>query len=188
MVDGGNDDQPAPCNICTKLISSDDLGLYCEGFCKGWYHPGCVTVDETSYHQITTLSEYVKWFCQPCADKVYKLVASEWVIDEPVNLRGSVDNLLTAVNRVLSDNTKRDKFPEKRLYSNYRLGANDDRLSDKRKYATVTSEATNVNKAKDVRESKNLTSSVVRSKEDQDGIESDERILTSGTKDRNDDC
>lgn len=108
MTDLSWDD--APCNICKIVISSDGSGLLCDGFCRKWFHPECVGIDSKKYALITEISntdvvsDHTKWFCKPCATKVDKLVSSVWDVDDLINLRSIVENLVSLVKGVVNDN------------------------------------------------------------------------------------
>jgi len=104
MVDGSNDDSTAPCSVCNILITSEDFGLCCDGYCSQWFHPGCVNVEIDSYHQITRLSEHVKWYCETCGEKVNKIITSALDVDDLLSIRLNIEKVLKVVTKVVDDN------------------------------------------------------------------------------------
>ena len=57
------------CGKCTKLVKAE--GIYCEGSCKSWYHPECVSLDPSEYDRLSKSPE--EWRCENCNDHEKKL-------------------------------------------------------------------------------------------------------------------
>ena len=50
------------CGKCSKLVKAE--GIYCEGSCKSWYHPACVSLDASEYDRLAKSPE--EWRCENC--------------------------------------------------------------------------------------------------------------------------
>ena len=46
-------------------------GIYCEGSCKSWYHPECVSLDASKYDRLSKSPE--EWSCENCNEHEKKL-------------------------------------------------------------------------------------------------------------------
>jgi len=42
---GQKDEKMEECNICEKVVVTDDKGIECE-ICNGWYHTSCVDLTD----------------------------------------------------------------------------------------------------------------------------------------------
>ena len=51
------------CGKCTKLVKAE--GIYCEGSCKSWYRPECVSLDASEYDRGHSMSNQRKKILTP---------------------------------------------------------------------------------------------------------------------------
>ena len=47
------------------------MSCYCEGSCKSWYHPECVSLDASEYDRLSKSPE--EWRCENCNEHKKKL-------------------------------------------------------------------------------------------------------------------
>jgi hypothetical protein len=100
----------APCAVCEVIIPGDGNGVFCDGFCRSWYHPNCVNIDDDGYENINKVISHVKWYCEKCSDLISRIIKEASDVENYVSLLTSINELtkivkgLTNVNNL---NTKR---------------------------------------------------------------------------------
>lgn len=94
------------CTCCKSIVKNDDDGMQCEGFCRNWYHIACVKISDKEYEQINMLSEKVKWYCEPCSEKVDRLMAKVCDFDDFLALNEMVKKLIIMQKEMSNDNVE----------------------------------------------------------------------------------
>lgn len=92
------------CNVCNLQVLEKDQALQCDGWCKKWHHSKCIDIESKKYKKIQELSDIVKWFCHSCAINIDKLILSKPDMDDFMNVKDTVNKLMTIVKGVVSDN------------------------------------------------------------------------------------
>lgn len=104
------DASSSPCAVCEEIIPGDGIGIFCQGFCRAWYHPGCVNIDEEAYDSIGKMPEYVKWYCKECSNQISRLVSDVYDIENYISLHASITELTKLVKGITnysSENSSR---------------------------------------------------------------------------------
>lgn len=92
------------CGVCRNCVKDNDSAIYCDGFCRSWYHSKCVNLTDVEYSKIGDLDSKVKWFCGSCYTRVDQVLTKIGNPEEFLNLNSIVSKLVTLVNGVVSDN------------------------------------------------------------------------------------
>ena len=53
-----------PCEVCSKLVCSNQKGILCDGCCK-WHHIKCINIDQRLYTVLSSPDE--TWCCIKCS-------------------------------------------------------------------------------------------------------------------------
>lgn len=102
MDDGGNYNDEALCNICSKVLESDDKALFYEEFCKKWYCCACAHINSGDYCKINEVAGHNKWYHSSYVVKVDKLVDRAGDLVDLLKLGSTVERLLNIVNSVMT--------------------------------------------------------------------------------------
>lgn len=57
MADTNDCEEDPPCYKCNKVIKSEEDELNCYGFCKHWFHPVSVNIDNHKYWLINKITK-----------------------------------------------------------------------------------------------------------------------------------
>ncbi|KAG8300209.1 hypothetical protein J6590_081478, partial [Homalodisca vitripennis] len=100
------DDVDEICPCCDKLVNEGDKGLQCEAFCNKWHHSHCVEISNDEYANIEQLGSKVKWYCEPCSQKLQRMLAKVGLseCDDFIGLNNSVKKLIELTQNVTKDN------------------------------------------------------------------------------------
>ncbi|XP_054287733.1 uncharacterized protein LOC129003463 [Macrosteles quadrilineatus] len=98
MAGGQNEDI---CPVCKNAVLDDGKGVFCEFFCRKWYHSECVQISCEEYNYMSLLGKKSKWACSACEVRFEKVIEKAEDVEE---IKSSIVNLLKIVNKVVSDN------------------------------------------------------------------------------------
>lgn len=117
---GDEDDHMCPC--CRINVLNDDKALQCDGFCNLWYHCACVDISDNDHDKINDLSDKVRWYCGPCADKLSRIVTKSYDFEDVLTLHTMVKQLINVTKGISSDNVGISRRMDLVTQENDRLG------------------------------------------------------------------
>ena len=98
------------CAVCDQnVIDGKDQALFCEGFCKGWFHRYCAGVSLAHFDYLSTSAH--PFYCVVCFQKSYN--------DELADLKSTVSALRGEITQLREDLARKDcaQTPERRSFS-----------------------------------------------------------------------
>ena len=92
------------CSVCVKIVDGRKDALFCEGFCKGWFHRYCVGVSVAHFKELSSLE--VPFRCVACFQKSKEVEIADLknivslLQEEVAQLRESMlDGIRSSTNR-----------------------------------------------------------------------------------------
>lgn len=92
------------CEKCDIDVENADPGLFCDGYCRKWFHAGCVDIEDEFYQKIFDLGDKVLWMCQECSDRRSQMSVYGREAENYLNLHELVDKLVNIVKGLSLDN------------------------------------------------------------------------------------
>lgn len=92
------------CPCCKILVNDEDKGVQCEGFCRFWFHVGCVKISNDEYEAMNSLGDKSRWLCDQCGLRLDNLVKNVFDVDSIIQLNATVSRLVSIVKGVVDDN------------------------------------------------------------------------------------
>lgn len=92
------------CEKCNKNVTDGENGLLCDGFCRSWFHTGCVNINVKNYRKICDLGDKVMWLCTACICRMDSMRSYAHDVNNYFNLHDLMGSLSKIVKGLSSDN------------------------------------------------------------------------------------
>ncbi|XP_054263812.1 uncharacterized protein LOC128987122 [Macrosteles quadrilineatus] len=72
------DESNERCGVCDESCEREnDRAIWCDGYCKLWYHIECVNIEESDFVSINSLGNKIKWLCEACVKRFDAVTKSQ---------------------------------------------------------------------------------------------------------------
>lgn len=103
MVPGKVENEITLCEKCKNNVSDSEKGLFCDGFCRSWFHAGCVDINHKKYRKICHLRDKVLWLCKTCTSRMDNMKSYAHYVSNYFNLHDLMGNLSKMAKGLSSD-------------------------------------------------------------------------------------
>lgn len=103
MAPGKVENEIILCEKCKNNVSDSEKGQFCDGFCRSWFHAGCVDINDKNYRKICHLSDKVLCLCKRCTRRMDSTKSYAHHVNKYFNLHDLMGNLSKMVKGLSSD-------------------------------------------------------------------------------------
>lgn len=98
------DEENSECSVCKLIVNDDDNALFCDGFCRTWFHIQCVKVPKDIFENIGQLHEYIQWTCEVCLKRIDNMRSYVCSTEDYLNLHEMIGKLIKVTKDITKDN------------------------------------------------------------------------------------